>query len=603
MSKPLLLTIEVDDKGTAKIKKFQKALGKADKKAGKWKKSLKTLGLGAVAMGGAVAGAAAKLTMYAGAAVAGAALAATAALTIGFKKAIDAASEMQETTGKFEVVFKNTMYQASQYLKDLTENYAMAEVEAKGFLAGFQDLLVPMGMAETQAANLSGEMTKLAADLGSFNNMETVEVAEKLRAAMVGEYDAVRSLGIVLSAATVEQRALKMGLAETAKELTAADKAQAAYKMILEGSKAAVGDMARTSGSYANQMKRLHANQKDFMVLVGDKLLPVATKIVTAFNDWYKANEGLVQSKIDEVMGYLLETGKELYETMVPMVQQARAWFETNKEWLALGVVTTFKLLVGVVAAIAKGFEVMGVGLGVFAAKMVDFVQVGAMRDLKQAWDDLKKGFNFVWNNILDVMDRAGQRIMAWVDKVAGYFKKIKNFVLNLKVKASPEMPFSAGLDRAENKIGTWARNVSQLSPEVVVKIQDDWNEKKNKFQEHLLNMRTELAGIGGKAGSAWSIHRNVLRGQIKYAEKRLQELAVEQKNRNMIAQSMGYNQPAPQAASAPASTAAAAPASGRAVVQNISFQPTFMLSDAMAGGRAVEAMQRAGMRLGVAGR
>ena len=203
----------------------------------------------------------------------------------GLMEVIQAASDLQETTAKFETVFRNQMETANRFEKELTRAYAMSTEEARRHLAAMQDLLVPMGMNEAAAARLSGEIVKLSADLGSFNNLPTAQVMADIQSALVGNYETMKKYGVVLNATTVQQKALDMGLAATKDQLTAAQKAHAAYTLIVEGSTAAIGDMARTSDSYANTVKRMDAAWQDFSAKFGERFLPVATEVVRFLAD------------------------------------------------------------------------------------------------------------------------------------------------------------------------------------------------------------------------------------------------------------------------------------------------------------------------------
>jgi len=225
---------------------------------------------------------------------AGAAVVASTAM-----KAIKAASDLQETTSKFNVVYTGQQKVAEGWAKTLVESYAMSTREAKAHLSSIQDLLVPMGMAAKEAGKLSFEIVKLAADLGSFNNLPTDQVMLDVQSALVGNYETMKKYGVVLNATRVQQEALNMGLATTVKELTAADKAQAAYKLIVEGSQAAIGDMERTSEGYANTVKRAGAAWEDFMAALGETILPIATTVVEGLTSIVNAIKNLIDTMYD----------------------------------------------------------------------------------------------------------------------------------------------------------------------------------------------------------------------------------------------------------------------------------------------------------------
>jgi len=210
--------------------------------------------------------------------------AAAAAAAVGYAmgklavESIAAASALEEVSSKYSVVFKGQTAMVDKWADNLVEKYAMSTREAKSYLSSVQDLLVPMGMQADAAANLSNEIVKLSADLGSFNDLPTAQVMENIQSALVGEYETMKKYGVVINATIVQQKALNMGLADTVKTLTVADKAQAAYKLMVESSTAAMGDMERTADGYANTTKRLTSEWEDFTAALGERFIGPATK-------------------------------------------------------------------------------------------------------------------------------------------------------------------------------------------------------------------------------------------------------------------------------------------------------------------------------------
>jgi len=212
-----------------------------------------------------------------------------AAVTGALGLAVKNASALKEAMGKFEVVFEGQTKKAKGFVKVLVDGYAMSTLEAHKFLAGMQDLLVPMGMAKGAAADMANGIVQLAADLGSFNDLPTEQVMGDMQSALVGSYETMSKYGVVITAATVQTKALNMGLADSKENLTAADKAQAVYAMIVEGSTAAIGDMARTQDGLANVTKDLQAKFSDLVGVIGLKLYPIVTRIIMVFRDGVKA--------------------------------------------------------------------------------------------------------------------------------------------------------------------------------------------------------------------------------------------------------------------------------------------------------------------------
>ncbi len=310
-SSTIKISVVVDDKGSVRLKKLgdvsKSAGAKGEKSMRRFRKSIADLDNGAKLTLGSISKLGA-ITLAGG-------VAAFAALTAGMLKSIGAASDLAEVQGKFDVVFDGQQGKAESWAAELVNSYAMSRRESKQYLSSLQDLLVPMGMVPEAAGKMSFGVTTLAADLGSFNNIETAQVMDDIQSALVGNYETMKKYGVVINATTVQEKALAMGLAATKDELTAADKAQAAYKMMLEGSAAAIGDMARTADGYANQLKQFDANVENLTAAMGKRLLPVAADVMAKINAGFSTGEGSVDSlaevisvKLLKALGYAVET-------------------------------------------------------------------------------------------------------------------------------------------------------------------------------------------------------------------------------------------------------------------------------------------------------
>ncbi len=279
------LTVKVDTRDVNKAKialqKFSKGTAKVEKASQKMEKQLASAAKGfkTFAIGIGVAATAA----------------AAAFLAVG-SKSLQMASDLEETQGKFDVVFRGMTGSAEKWSKNLQDNYAQSEEESKRFLSSIQDLLVPTGLMREEAGALSNEFVKLAADLGSFNNLPTEKVIQDIQSALQGSSETMAKYGINVKAAKVEQEILNSGLARSKEAITDAHKAQAIFNIAMREGADAVGDMERTSGSFANQQKKLRANIDDIITSIGTGLLPAATAIVTQVNNWIERNETLVDS-------------------------------------------------------------------------------------------------------------------------------------------------------------------------------------------------------------------------------------------------------------------------------------------------------------------
>ena len=223
------------------------------------------------------------------------------AMAVPLFKAINVASKLQETMNKFDVVFGDAAKATKAWGDSVAGSVGRSKQQIAEFLAGAQDLFVPIGFAADEAENLSKQVTKLAIDLASFNNMADADVMRDLKAALTGSSEVMKKYGVLTNEAAVKQEMLNMGL--DPKTATDMQKVQARLNLMMKGTVAAQGDALRSAGSYENQMKKLEGVTLDAAASIGNALIPVVTPLVTqlasavesvgAFTD---KNHGLVVS-------------------------------------------------------------------------------------------------------------------------------------------------------------------------------------------------------------------------------------------------------------------------------------------------------------------
>ena len=131
-----------------------------------------------------------------------------------------------------------------------------------------------------EAAEMSKTFTVLAQDLSSFFNVSGDTALQKLRSGLAGEAEPLRDFGVFLNAASVEAKALQLGLANASGEISEQSKILARYHLILEGTTEAQGDVARTSEGTANQARAFTEALEELRVVIGSKLLPVITPLI-----------------------------------------------------------------------------------------------------------------------------------------------------------------------------------------------------------------------------------------------------------------------------------------------------------------------------------
>ena len=128
------------------------------------------------------------------------------------KGSIAAISDLNESTSKAMTVFGESFAQVDEFAQGAADSVLLSTQAALEATGTFGNLFTAMGLSQKAAAKLSPQVVQLAADLASFNNIGVEEAIEKLRSGLVGETEPLRALGVAITAAAVEAKALELGL-------------------------------------------------------------------------------------------------------------------------------------------------------------------------------------------------------------------------------------------------------------------------------------------------------------------------------------------------------------------------------------------------------
>lgn len=212
------------------------------------------------------------------------AVAALSAVGVAVKSGISAASDLNEQINKTQVVFGDSSTAILAWSQTTAESLGISQRATLEATGTFGNMLIPMGIAQTSAAAMSERMVTLAADMSSFNNASPEETLQALQSGLAGETEPLRKFGVFLNQARIEQVALNDGLWNGKGNIDAAAKAAATYSIILQDTKAAQGDFARTSNGLANEQRILAAEVENAKAAFGKLFLPVLKAIMPILN-------------------------------------------------------------------------------------------------------------------------------------------------------------------------------------------------------------------------------------------------------------------------------------------------------------------------------
>jgi hypothetical protein len=212
------------------------------------------------------------------------------------------ASEAEETASKFSVVFGDIATTAEEVARRYASSFNVAASTSKELLGNVGDLLTGMGATQAQALELSEAVATFGSDLASFSNYAggAAGAVQALTKMMLGEREMVKSLGIVIREADVQQRLLEKGQEDLTGQAKLLATAQASLELAMEQSKNAIGDYERTADSSANVTRRLSESYKEMTEHAGGFVNRVLTPlksgladVIDHMNELARENQGL----------------------------------------------------------------------------------------------------------------------------------------------------------------------------------------------------------------------------------------------------------------------------------------------------------------------
>lgn len=359
----------------------------------------------------------------------------------GIKGAVSAASDLNESVTKAQVVFGEQFGDIEAFSKTAAKSLGMTQQAALEATGTFGNFLQSMGAARPEATNMSKAMVKLATDLGSFNNANPEEVLLALRSGLSGEAEPLRKFGVAISETAVKAKAMQLGLQAVGGELTEQQKIQARYAIIMDQTTTAQGDFARTSDGLANRTKILSAQMGDLKAQIGSALLPVVVAAAGVLVNNLLPAIGKVADSVMRTLGPAMTSiGNTIRTDFVPWFQEriptALAYASSKFEQLratAVPIIDNMKVLLAAdfqalvsivtatVDAIREHWNLIGPiieGAVNFAiARIQGFIQVvqgiveiisgviALIDDLVHGrWNQLWGDFKDIVNGVLDVL-------------------------------------------------------------------------------------------------------------------------------------------------------------------------------------------------------
>ena len=199
-------------------------------------------------------------------------------------QAIEVASNLEEVQNVVDISFGKMANDVNWFAKNAMTSFGLSELAVKKTASTFMAMSNGMGIAQQAGKLMSTQLTALTGDMASFYNTTEEMASIALASVFTGETETLKKFGIVLTEANLNAYALSKGIKTSYQNMSQAQKVALRYNYVMQATANAQGDFARTSISWANQIRVLKLRWQEFMGVVGTILKNVFVPMVRTLN-------------------------------------------------------------------------------------------------------------------------------------------------------------------------------------------------------------------------------------------------------------------------------------------------------------------------------
>lgn len=302
-----------------------------------------------------------------------------------------------ERLNLFRVAVGDSADEMTRFINKMSEALGLDSSTLIKTTGVFRLLVSSIGLANEQADLLAKNFTKAAVDIASLYELPVADAVEKLRAGLVGLPKPLRDIGIVLTVARLEQEAMALGITESVRNMSEANKVGLRYIAVMKQMKAAMGDFANTIESPANQLRIMQEQLTRLSRAIGNLFVNALAKILPYLNGFIMALRSII-----ELLANLLGYQDIVFEGTVKdaangMWDMADATSETVAEMKKLQ--APFDEL-----NILTDDTDLGVGMGGIDLGEMDPRIIAAMKEYDNLMDSVRMKANDIRDRIMEIL-------------------------------------------------------------------------------------------------------------------------------------------------------------------------------------------------------
>jgi len=328
------------------------------------------------------------------------------------------AMDAVESENLFEVAMGSMATEARNWSDETSKALGLNAYSVRNSMATYNAMLTSMGLTSEESLNMSEGLTQLSYDMASFYNLNPEEAFNKLKSGISGEAEPLKALGILVNDTTIKNYAYTNGIAKQGEQLTEAQKVQARYGAILEATKNAQGDLARTMDSPTNKLRTMKEQATQISIQFGQILIPILEKLIAIIKPMMDKFQGLSKEQQDLIVKIAFFAA-----AVGPVI------LVIGKVVAVVGtLVSAFGAASGTVAAVGGAMAILTGPVGIAVAIIGGLIAVGV--SLYKNWDNIKISASNTWNSIKTSIEtpinKAKNTVKGVIDSIESFFRNIK---------------------------------------------------------------------------------------------------------------------------------------------------------------------------------
>lgn len=377
----------------------------------------------------------------------------------GMSELAEAAADAEALKSQFSQVFGSLEEEAGKKLDAIADQTGVAVNRMKGSFTQIAAFAKTTGMEEADALNIADRSMKAVADSAAFYDRSIEETTDSLQSFLKGNYENDAALGLSCTEVTRNTAANAL-YGKSFKDLSEAEKQLTLLQMVEDANKAsgAIGQAARESDTWTNQMGNLKQAVTDLKAAAGSTFLKPAVQVL-------KILVSLVQTATKAINNLTSENGllTRATEKYHALVKRLRPEIDRMCQTIQRGMSKGMEVANGVIekfGGIENVLKILAIAAGAFLLVMNWSKVIGMAKGLLNVLSMVGKMFSFANLKILAIVaviiilalivedfinflmgndsvigtifDKAGMGADNAREAIFNAFEKVKNFLLGV---------------------------------------------------------------------------------------------------------------------------------------------------------------------------